>query len=264
MCPSRPSRPARPPRPPVPRPARPPREARFHGRRACQALFERRPDDVLRVYLVEEVLPAFGALLKECARARRPYRIVQPDELATLAGTLHHEGVCVIARPRPDAVLDEVVGPPGPACLVALEGVSNPHNLGAALRVCAHFGARALLAEGAEASLAGATARVAEGGSEWTPLVRPDGVVGTFPALRRAGFRVVATSSRAKASLYQADLPPRAAFVFGAEGAGLGGEAKQSADLLVRIPGTGHVQSLNVATTVAVVLGEWWRRHGGG
>lgn len=237
------------------------REVRVHGRRACRALFERRPEAVARVYLVEERVAEFGPFLRRFARDRLPYRIVPPDEVHAVSGSAHHEGVCAVARPRPAAVLEEVLGQPGPGWAVALPDVRNPHNVGAILRTAAHFGARAALLAGGGA-LPSAAYRTAEGGAEWLDLVFPASLEGALAACRAAGFGVLATSSRDGRNVFEAPLPGRAVVLLGAEDRGLPEELLRQADLRLRIPGTGRVESLNVASAAAVLLGELWRRHG--
>ncbi|MCK6527297.1 rRNA methyltransferase [Myxococcota bacterium] len=236
-------------------------EVRIYGRNAVRALFERRPGDLVRVWIAEDAVPLFRDLLKECALRRRAYHVVPRQELDAVAATPHHEGICVIARRRREPPLDEVLALPGNVRLAALENVGNPYNLGAILRVCAHFGVSALLVQGAEAGVAGVVARVAEGGAEWVPVVRIADLAAAVPALRSAGFRIVATTGRSREDVYGADLPQRAVVLLGSEGEGLSRGLLSAADLRVSVPGTGHVESLNVAAAAAVVLGEMWRRR---
>ena len=132
------------------------------------------------------------------ARTRRPYREVAPDELARIAGTVRHGGVVAVARPRPPLPFD-----PGLASgwarenrpVLVLDGIGNPHNLGAILRSAAYFGvAHAILAERPEQALPSASSyRVAEGALEHLLLYRAT-LPEAIEALRRSGFRAVGTS----------------------------------------------------------------------
>jgi RNA methyltransferase, TrmH family len=239
-----------------------PPEIKVHGQHACRALFERRADDVLRVYLVDGLVKPFGDLLHACAKMRRPYRVVTPDELERITESRHHEGICIAARPRPARALDEILREPGPGWLVALAGVSNPHNTGAILRSAAHFGARAVLLGGGEPRLPPAAHRTAQGGAEWLDVLTTPELAPALQAARRAGFSICTTSSRGGVDLHRAALPPRAVLLLGGEGEGVPAALAQQADLALRVPGTGHVESLNVAAAAAVLLAELWRRHG--
>ena len=187
------------------------------------------------------------------------------DDLDRLTQSQHHEGVCLEVLRRPPLALDAFLRglKPGTASwLVLLDGVGNPHNFGAVLRIAAHFGADAvLLPPGSTLALNGAACRVAEGGAESVPLVATGDLAGALPALARAGYAAIATVVRQGADLYEAELPRRALLVFGAEGGGLSAGLLKAVRRRVRIPGTGAVESLNIATAVGVVAAEFWRQH---
>ena len=236
-------------------------EVKTYGLAACRALWKRRPDDILRVYTTAEVARIVGPLLAHCAERRRPYRVVPASELETITESRHHEGLCIVASPRPNVALPEVLTITGPACILALAGIENPHNLGAIVRSAAHFGAHALLLGEDEPRLAGAAARTAQGGAEWVDVVRVPALVPALLTCRRAGFTIVATSNQEGRALFDEPLPPRVVVLLGSERAGLSPDLLRSSDLIVRIPGTDHVDSLNVAAAAAVLLAESWRRR---
>ncbi len=245
-----------------PAPTNPPPTLVVYGRNACRALFERRPGAVVRVFLCEDRVPEFSELLRHCARHRLPYRIVPPEELERVCRSRHHEGICIVSRRPRAADLGRILGLPGPGWALALPGVGNPHNLGAIVRTAAHFGARCVLAEGPEDRVLAPSAwRTAEGGAEWVPVVWAPDLGQTLGAFREAGYGLVATSSHQGDDLFRAPLPDRCVLLLGAEGSGLSAAAIRRADLCVRIPGTGRVESLNVATAAGVLLAELWRRH---
>jgi TrmH RNA methyltransferase len=239
-------------------------EMKVCGVNACQAIAARRPDDVRRVYIHPSRLPVFGPFLKRCAERRIAYHVVEDDELERITQSIHHEGVCFIARERPPIGLQAALNrrdPTRPRCLLYLGGVGNPHNLGAIVRVCAHFDVDAVLAGGLESHVSPAMLRTAEGGGEFVDVVPVADGPNPLVAARRAGFRLVATAARGKRSLYSAPLPPRAVIMLGAEADGLAPALLNMADETVQIPGTGALDSLNVACAAAVVLGEFWRCH---
>ncbi len=251
----------------VPKTAAPPSrrdvELRLHGVNACLAAFAHRPQDLRKVWLTEANIPAFKQVLAWCVKQRIGYRVVEADEIAKLTASSHHEGVCFALLRTEPQTLDDVLGPVGagePALLLWLHGVGNPHNLGAILRSAAHFGARAVLLSDAS-GLSAAAYRVAEGGAETVPCVQAGETDAVLAQLRRAGFRLAATTVRGGASLYDAPLPPRLALLLGAETTGLPQALLDRADLRVRIPGTGAVESLNVSVASALLIAEWARVH---
>jgi TrmH RNA methyltransferase len=236
-------------------------EVRVCGRHACRAVFERRTDQILRVYLLRELVDSFGELLHACARLRRPYKIVAADELERITESRHHEGICIVAAAPVTRTWAEVLGQPGSGFVVALAGVANPHNTGAIVRTAAHFGARAVLIEGEARRLPPAVYRTAQGGAEWVDVVAAPELPPALAEARRAGFTICATASRGGKDLFAAEIPARAVVVLGAEDEGLAPALTAAADLTLRIPGSGHVESLNVASATAVLLAELWRRH---
>jgi len=150
-----------------------------------------------------------------------------------------------------------------PACLLLLDGVGNPHNFGAVLRSAAHFGvAGVLLPKDSTLTLSGAACRVAEGGAEAVPVVSLDDTPQATQALLGAGFALAATLPRAAQSLYATALPARTVFVLGAEREGMQHGLVERSTLRLNIPGTGKVESLNIANAVGVLLSEHWRQHG--
>ena len=237
------------------------------GLPAVQALFARDPARVERLFFEKRLADALDGARRLMARARRPYREVDSDELARIAGTVRHGGAVAIARPRPPLPFE-----PNSAAawtrenrpILVLDGIGNPHNLGAILRSAAYFGiARAILADRPEQALPSASAyRVAEGALEHLLLYRA-----TLPtalgALRRGGFRVVGTSLGRAIPLSDFRAASRGdrpvALVLGNEERGVDPAALALCDTVVTIPGAtlpdmGGVQSLNVAAAAAILL----------
>jgi RNA methyltransferase, TrmH family len=238
-------------------------ELRLYGLNAVRAVFARRPQAIRKLYLAEARIPQLQPLLKWCVAHRVGYRVVDDADLQKLAASAHHEGVIAeVLREEPQPMsswLREL--PAGPCCALWLDGVGNPHNLGAILRSAAHFGVAAVLIPKHSAlALSGAAARVAEGGAEAVPFVRMGREDNAMAQLRGAGFALVATVVRGGDDAFVAKLPQRIVYVLGAEGEGMDTELANACDLRVSIRGSGAVESLNVAAATAVLLAEWARR----
>ena len=236
-------------------------EETYHGVRACEAVFARRPQDIVRVYLTAEQQRRFAPLLAYCAKQRRGFQVVESDNLARISGSQHHEGIAILARACPrwsaadlerSAAANQLAGP-----LVYLDGVQNPHNLGAILRTAAHFGSGAVLGlRGALPPLSPAAVRVAEGAAEFVPVCDLDDPAVSLARLKAHGFRVVTTSSHAGEPVAAARLGRRVILVLGSEGQGVSRPIASVADAAVRIPGTGAVESLNVSVACGILLAE--------
>lgn len=237
-------------------------ELRLYGVHAVQAAFARRPEALRKLYLAESRIPQLQPMLKWCVAHRIGYRVVADEDLRKLAASSHHEGVVAdVLRGEPAPLTTWLRGlPDGPACALWLDGVGNPHNLGAILRSAAHFGAAAvLLPKQSTLALSGAAARVAEGGADALPFVRMGREDNAIAQLRGAGFALAATVVRGGADLFATALPRRLVYVLGAEGEGMDAGLAAACDLRLSIPGTGAVESLNVASATAVFLAAWAR-----
>jgi TrmH RNA methyltransferase len=236
-------------------------EEKYHGARACEALFARRPQDIVRVYLTADQQRRFAPLLAYCAEQRRGFQVVEPENLARISGSHHHEGIAILARVCPRwsatdldgaAAASRLAGP-----LVYLDGVQNPHNLGAILRTAAHFGTGAVLGRRGELPpLSPAAVRVAEGAAEFVPACDLDDPAASLVRLKSQGFRVVTTSSHLGEPLNASRLSRKVILVLGSEGQGVSRRIAALADATVRIPGTGAVESLNVSVACGILLAE--------
>ncbi len=233
-------------------------EVRVAGVHAAHATFKARPDDIIRVYVEESRVKEFGPLLSACAKARKAYHILDSEALDKVAGTTHHEGVCLVARRRLAPPLDELAAQKTGVILL-LEGVANPHNVGAILRVAAFFGAHAVLVVGKPQPISAAVYRTAEGGAEFVPLLFVPTVSGALSRLAEDGWKIWGTAGRSKHTLWSKSLPERVVLVFGSEREGMSRAAVSACERVVSIPGTGHLDSLNVSCAASTVLGEYRR-----
>ena len=150
----------------------------------------------------------------------------------------------------------------GPALLLVLDGVTDPHNLGACLRVADAAGVHAVIAPKDRAAGIGATvSKVASGAAETMPYYMVTNLARTLDDLKERSIWVVGADERAPKTLYEADLPAATAWVLGAEGEGMRRLTRERCDLLVRIPMQGGVASLNVSVASGLCLFESVRRR---
>ena len=186
------------------------------------------------------------------------------DRLDKMAGTSRHQGVVarveVVAMPHSlDEVIEAVEGPP---LLLVLDGVTDPHNLGACLRVADGAGAHAVVAPKDHAVGVNATvAKVASGAAETVPYIMVTNLARTLGELKDFDIRVIGTSDDAELTLYDIDLTGPIAFVLGSEGDGMRQLTRKTCDQLVRIPMAGAVESLNVSVAAGVCLFEALRQR---
>ncbi|MDR0274464.1 MAG: 23S rRNA (guanosine(2251)-2'-O)-methyltransferase RlmB [Burkholderiaceae bacterium] len=193
-------------------------------------------------------------------------RVIEADaaRLSGLAGGAAHQGVVARVRPleRQNSLDDLLDALPEPPLLLALDCVTDPHNLGACLRVADGAGAHAVIAPKDHAAGISATvAKVASGAAETVPYFMVTNLVRTLGELQERGLWVTGADDQAPQTLYQADLRGPAVLVLGAEGAGMRRLTREKCDQLVRIPMQGAVESLNVSVAAGVCLYEARRQR---
>ena len=237
-------------------------EARVYGENACQALFMSRPDAIVRAWFVQSVTPRFKEALRWMAANRKAYHVVEDADLVKASGTEHHGGVCFIIKKRNGISVSQWLSKASDTdCVLALEDVGNPHNLGAIVRSCAHFGVKGVVVQDAGLLESGAAIRTAEGGAEHVEAITGDSFQASLDAFRDAGYAIVPTSSHKGTPLFSATLPKKMVLVLGQEKEGVSDATFAGADLNIAIDGTGKVESLNVSVATGILLAEWWRQR---
>jgi len=249
--------PRKPRRKPAPKETRP--LMRVAGLPAVSALFASAPERVERLFFDERMKSKVAPFCMALAKARKPYRLVPSEELERVAGGVMHGGVVAVAQPRPVEPFDAETAVRWAADgvpLLLLDGVGNPHNLGAIARTAAFFGLTRLVLSDhpAQALPSDASYRVAEGGLEQLTIYRAADLPAALRRLKR-GYRVLGTALERGTPL--ASLSPAArpvALVLGNEETGLPRATLAACDEVVTIPGAGGVQSLNVSVSAGILL----------
>jgi 23S rRNA (guanosine2251-2'-O)-methyltransferase len=245
---------------------------RIYGLHAVRALLARRPAAIARLYVqsgredqrLKELLQlAAGAGIGVESRA--------PGALSELTGGAPHQGV--VAEVSASVALDEdaliegvqrqLDGGDGPPLVLVLDGVQDPHNLGACLRTADAAGVHFVVAPRDRATgLTPVVRKVAAGAAESVAFVQVTNLARSLRELKELGIWLVGTSDQATRSLYQADLNGPLGVVMGAEGQGVRRLTRELCDLEVALPMRGLVESLNVSVATGVVLYEVLRQRG--
>ena len=237
--------------------------AGFH---AVTARLRQKPDTVSEIYIDSTRVDARAKDLKRLAE-KLGVRVIPVDSkrLDGMSGGARHQGVVAQAEPidMPQFIEDVLEALDEPPLLLILDGVQDPHNLGACLRVADGAGAHAVIApKDRSVGLTLAAMKVASGAAESVPYIAVTNLARTMRDLKDRGIWLIGTADTAPQTLYQAKLEGAVGLVMGAEGEGLRRLTQDTCDLLVSIPMHGSVESLNVSVASGICLYEARRRRG--
>jgi 23S rRNA (guanosine2251-2'-O)-methyltransferase len=234
------------------------------GFHAVLARLRADPSSVIEVFLDETRQDARAKdLISIAERSNVRLMRVPTKRLDGFYGGGRHQGVVARIQLRKladdlDEILDSVEKP----LLLVLDGVTDPHNLGACLRVANAAGAHAVIAPKDRAvGITPAVSKVASGAAEATPYLMVTNLARTLAELKERNIWIVGADERAPQALYRSDLPDAIAWVLGAEGDGMRRLTRDSCDLLVKIPMAGEIESLNVSVSAGICLFESVRRR---
>jgi len=203
--------------------------------------------------------PRLQEIIDLARRASVPVRFEPRAALDRLAGSSAHQGVVALGAARQYAGLDQAA-----ACdlVVVLDGVEDPHNLGAIIRTAHAAGAGAVvIPERRAATLTDVVAKAAAGALEYLPVTKVTNINRTLEELKGRGFWIYGLDESGAQTYDRAEFATPTALVFGGEGQGLHEQVRKHCDALVRIPMAGKISSLNVSVAAGVVLFEWKRRR---
>ena len=244
-------------------------EQLIHGLHAVAAALNHEPAQVRGLWLERQRRDArMQALLDQAAGHGVPVHWAERTELDRLSGGARHQGIVARLAVRQwthgEADLPELLAAAdGPALLLALDGVQDPHNLGACLRSAAAAGVHAVIAPVDRAVSLNATVRkVACGAAEIVPFVQVTNLARTLRGLQEQGLWLIGAAGEADDTLYEVDFTPPTAIVLGAEEKGLRRLTREVCDRLARIPMAGGMESLNVSVAAGIFLFEARRQRG--
>ena len=239
-----------------------------YGIHAVRHLLERAPEQILEAWIQEsasnDALDDIQETLRRLGVATHRANTATLDKLSR-DGV--HQGVILRSRrPAEDPFgLEDLLARTDMPLFVVLDGVQDPHNLGACLRTAAAAGATAVIIPRDRAVGMNETVRkVASGGAEIVPLLRVTNLARSLEAMKKAGVWLVGCSADATANIYETDLDRPLAIIMGSEGSGLRRLTREHCDYLANIPMSGGIESLNVSVATGICLFEALRQRQGG
>jgi 23S rRNA (guanosine2251-2'-O)-methyltransferase len=242
----------------------------IYGLHAVRLMLQKHPDRVSAVRVAEQRDDPRAREIDELARRRQiPVQRVELRALKQKLGDVAHQGVVADIRPLPPWSEDDLLTAVQSAAearqaplILALDGVQDPHNLGACLRTADACGVLAVVVPRDRAAhVTPVVRKVAVGAAETTPVVAVTNLVRTLKLLKGAGLWVVAADAEAAKRAAEVDLKGGVVLVLGSEGAGLRHLTRQTCDWTVRLPQLGAVESLNVSVAAGMLLYEAVRQR---
>lgn len=240
----------------------------IYGFHAVLGRLRRDPESVFELYVSGLRHDARAHDVRELAEALGiKMTRVDNERLDGMAGTRRHQGVIARVDARQhvitlDDMLESLQTLTEPALLLVLDGVQDPHNLGACLRVADAAGAHAVIApKDRAASLNATAAKVASGAADSIPYITVTNLARALEQIKKAGIWVIGAAGEAEKSLFEMNLQGSAAWVLGAEADGLRRLTRATCDELARIPMQGCVESLNVSVASGICLFETLRQR---
>jgi 23S rRNA (guanosine2251-2'-O)-methyltransferase len=239
---------------------------RIYGMHTVRALLARTPQRVLRVYLQQGRSDQRASEIEVQAKAaQRPVERVEAGRLRGWVGEVAHQGVVAeieALEPTSEEQFYEELAAAHDPLVLALDGVQDPHNLGACLRTADACGVLAVLVPRDRSATLNATARkVAAGAAETTPVVTVTNLARSLKLIKEAGLWIVGADALAAQRAAEVDLTGGRCLVMGSEGSGLRELTRRSCDWLVSLPSLGSVESLNVSVATGMLLYETLRQR---
>lgn len=236
-----------------------------YGRNAVIELLQTRPESVEKIYLQFNTShPKLKEIVITARRLKIPCGKARMEKLTQLAGTAKNQGVCALITSVTFYGLEEVLASPRNTSplLVILQGLEDPHNIGAIIRTAEAVAADAVvLIEGKGAPVNATVHKTSAGALSHMRVCKVRSLVKCLDLLHERGFQIAAADMDAEKNHTDLDWRLPTALVMGAEGSGIGSEAKKRCDAVVRIPMAGCVESLNVSVATAVLLYEAMRQR---
>jgi len=246
-------------------PAPEPREQVVYGRNAVIELLQSKPESIEKIYLQFNTShPKLKEIVITARRLKIPCGKARMEKLTLISGTAKNQGVCALLSSVTFHTLDEVLAAPrnSSPLLVILQGLEDPHNVGAIIRTAEAVAADAvIMIEGKGAPISATVHKASAGALSHMRVCKVKSLVKTLDLLREQGFSVVAADMEAEYNHTDIDWTAPTVLVMGAEGKGLGSETRKRCDKIVRIPMAGCVESLNVSVASGVMLYEAMRQR---
>jgi TrmH RNA methyltransferase len=239
------------------------KEDRIFGDKAVLAFFDRRSDDLIRLFVRNGEQGRYKKILSDCASKKKVYRLITDDELEKVSQSTHHEGICAIVEPKSNTPLVSLIEDYQENYkwepLIVLDSVSNPHNIGGIIRSAIFFGiTRIILNNSSNINLAGSLARISEGAVEHAMIAQSSNTKNLIELLNKREIQIISTDVHSENKKINTNMIKRPfALVLGNENMGISKDFRENSDFLLKLSGSGKIESLNVSVFAGVVFSQF-------
>ncbi|OOF58113.1 TrmH family RNA methyltransferase [Rodentibacter genomosp. 2] len=233
-------------------------EMKVYGENACLALFNNRPESIVRVWATVQMSHKIGEMFSYLAANKKVYHVVDNEELSLVSGTTHHGGICMLVKKQRPFMLQGYLDIPHKEdCLVLLDNVDNAQNIGGVLRTCAFYGVKNVVTNNADNLYSAAAMRVAEGGAEHIRLLECLDIESALQQLRQSGYQVIhVAQDKEGTSLDSVQFNKKVAFLFSESGTL---DLYERPDVNVRLSLSSPLKNgLNIAVNSGILLSKWY------
>ncbi|WP_085248614.1 TrmH family RNA methyltransferase [Gilliamella mensalis] len=234
-------------------------ETLVYSENSCKAVFKHRRTAIVKLFITEEVAYQFKDLIDWLVKQRLGYDVVSSEQISKITQTQHHGGVCLIVKKRvPLTLLDylEEQNDRDHDCVLAIDDVNNPHNLGGLIRSAAFYGVNGVMLRQSNLLDSGAAMRVAEGGIEAVAAIKSDDFVASLDMLKQRGYQVVAllpcqAKSIASSELHKIRFNKKVALVIFQQ---INMKLINCANVVVHLKGNDNMPALNISVATGILL----------
>lgn len=232
-------------------------EVKVYGELACLTLFEHRPQDIVRLWVTQELSKKAGDMMSYLAENKKAYHVVKNDEMQRVTGTEHHGGICLLVKKRPPLSLTGYLAIPRKQdCVVVLDGVGNAANIGGVLKTLAFYGVQNVITDNIDLVQSPAAMRVAEGGIEFLRLFETEHPTLALDQLQQAGYQLVRASlSKQATPLDKVTFADKIAIILSENTLK---DLDQNATNVALSLSNQLSSGLNIAVTAGILLAKWY------
>lgn len=237
-------------------------ETFVYSENSCKAIFTHRPESIVKAFLIQEKTYEFKALIAYLVEHRLGYDVISDEQMAKIAQTPHHGGVCLIVKKRQSLLVGDYLGKSAKLaddCILAIDDIDNPHNLGGIARTAAFFGVNGLLLRQPDLLDNGAALRVSEGGAESITPIKADDFLASIDLFKQHGYQIIVLLpckvNQLKANtLTKLTSNKKTLFVVFQQ---INSHITALADDIVYLPGSEAMSALNISVLTGILLAKW-------